>query len=125
MSTAVATPIAARAQEWLAGFDQALVQGETAGGAELFGEPSFWRDLISFTWNIKTVEGREGVTDMLTERAAATDASGFQTRETPTDDGGVVSAWIEFETAVGRGVGHLRLKPNAEGDDEAWTLLTA
>jgi len=34
MSTAVATPIAAQVQEWLARFDQALIQGETAAAAE-------------------------------------------------------------------------------------------
>src|SRR6185503_3672371 len=53
-------------------------------------------------------------------RLASTDPSGFTTRETPTEDGDVTSAFIEFETAVGRGVGHLRLKGN-----QAWTLLTA
>jgi putative flavoprotein involved in K+ transport len=80
-----------------------------------------WRDLVTFTWNIKTVEGHEGIADMLRARLADTDPSGFRTRETPTDDGGgVASAFIEFETAVGRGVGHLRLK-----GDLGWTLLTA
>ncbi len=57
---------------------------------------------------------------MLGERLAGTEPSGFRTREEATEDGGVVSAFIEFDTAVGRGVGHLRLK-----DDQAWTLLTA
>jgi putative flavoprotein involved in K+ transport len=37
----------------------------------------------------------------------------------------VTSAFIEFETAVGRGTGHLRLKGDPEGNDVAWTLLTA
>ena len=31
----------------------------------------------------------------------------------------MTEAWIEFETEVGRGRGHLRLK-----DGKAWTLLT-
>ncbi len=46
--------------------------------------------------------------------------SGFRTREAPTAEDDVTSAFIEFETIAGRGVGHLRLK-----GDEAWTLLTA
>ena len=57
---------------------------------------------------------------MLTARLADTDPSGFRTREAPGQDGDIMSAFIEFETAVGRGVGHLRLK-----GDQAWTLLTA
>ncbi|MDT5241710.1 MAG: putative flavoprotein involved in transport [Mycobacterium sp.] len=118
--TAAAVSPQARVDAWLADFEAALASRDVERAVAKFAVDSFWRDLISFTWNIKTMEGREGIADMLTERAAATDPSGFRTRETPTDDGGVVSAWIEFETAVGRGVGHLRLK-----DDEAWTLLTA
>lgn len=85
----------------------------------MFATDSFWRDLVAFTWNLKTVEGREGVGDMLRARLHDADPSGFRTTEPPTEDGGVVSAWIAFETAVGRGVGHLRLK-----DEGAWTLLT-
>ncbi|MDT5302207.1 MAG: putative flavoprotein involved in transport [Mycobacterium sp.] len=118
--TAAAVSPQARVDAWLADFEAALASRDVERAVAKFAVDSFWRDLISFTWNIKTMEGSEGIADMLTERAAATDPSGFRTRETPTDDGGVVSAWIEFETAVGRGVGHLRLK-----DDEAWTLLTA
>src|ERR1044072_1565009 len=92
-----------------------------------FATDSFWRDLVSFTWNLKTVEGRDGITGMLTERLADTDPSGFRTLETPTQDSSgeagqvpVTTAFIEFETAVGRAIGHLRLK-----GDQAWTLLTA
>ncbi|MBB5166175.1 NAD(P)/FAD-dependent oxidoreductase [Mycobacterium sp. AZCC_0083] len=123
-ATAGLTP-QARVDAWLADFESALATRDVERAVAKFAVDSFWRDLISFTWNIKTMEGREGIADMLTERAAATDAGGFRTRETPTDDGGgVVSAWIEFETAVGRGVGHLRLRSDA-GTDTAWTLLTA
>ncbi|MET0456435.1 MAG: NAD(P)/FAD-dependent oxidoreductase [Mycobacterium sp.] len=122
----VATPSPQeRVDAWLADFELALASRDVQRAANKFAVESFWRDLVSFTWNIKTVEGRDGVADMLTERAAATDPSGFRTRETPTDDGGVVSAWIEFETAVGRGVGHLRLKNDPDAGDQAWTLLTA
>ncbi len=58
----------------------------------MFATDSFWRDLVSFTWNLKTVEGRDGVAGMLRERLADTDPSGFRTTETPTEDDGVVSA---------------------------------
>ncbi len=61
--------------------------------------------------------------DMLTARLDDTDPSGFRTAETPTEefDGEhvVTSAFIEFETAAGRGKGHLRLR-----DELGWTLLT-
>ena len=90
------------------------------GVVQKFAVDCYWRDLVAFTWNIKTVEGHDGVADMLTARLSDTDPSGFRTREAPTEDGDVTSAFIEFETAAGRGVGHLRLKGT-----QAWTLLTA
>lgn len=113
-----------RVDAWLADFEAALAVRDVPRAAAKFATDSFWRDLVAFTWNIKTVEGRDGVADLLTERLADTDPSGFRTREAPVQEGSgeeaVTSAFIEFETGVGRGVGHLRLK-----GDEAWTFLTA
>ena len=109
-----------RVDAWLVDFEAALAARDIEGVVRKFATDSFWRDLVAFTWNIKTVEGRDGIAAMLTARLADTDPSGFRTREAPSQDGDITSAFIEFETAVGRGVGHLRLK-----DDQAWTLLTA
>ena len=115
---------AQRVDAWLADFEAALAVRDIDRVAGMFAVDSFWRDLVSFTWNLKTMEGREQITDMLTTRLAGTDPSGFRARETPTEDEGVTTAFIEFETAVGRGVGHLRLK-DEDGQPRAWTLLTA
>ena len=89
----------------------------------MFAAQSFWRDLVSFTWNLTTVEHPEGVRDLLTATLERTAPSGFATSEPPTEDGGVVTAWFTFETAVGRGTGLLRLKEE-DGADRAWTFLT-
>jgi putative flavoprotein involved in K+ transport len=109
-----------RVDAWLADFEAALAVRDVDRVVQKFATDSFWRDLVAFTWNIKTVEGRDEIADMLQVRLAGTDPSEFTTRETPTQDGDVTSAFIEFETAAGRGVGHLRLK-----GDQGWTLLTA
>ncbi|MHA0285383.1 NAD(P)-binding domain-containing protein [Mycobacterium sp. C3-094] len=113
-----------RVDAWLADFEAALAVRDIERAAGMFAVDGFWRDLVSFTWNLKTLEGRDQITDMLTARLAETDPSGFATREEPTQDGDVVSAFIQFETAAGRGTGHLRIKDDA-GEDKAWTLLTA
>jgi putative flavoprotein involved in K+ transport len=118
-STPTDTP-QARVDAWLARFEAALVARDAQAAAGLFGVDSYWRDLVSFTWNIKTVEGRDGVADMLAACLDNTGPSGFRTTETPTEADGVTEAWLEFETAAGRGKGHLRL--TGEG---AWTLLTS
>ena len=126
-SVATATP-QQRVDAWLADFESALAVRDVPRAAAKFAVDSYWRDLVSFTWNLKTVEGRDGVADMLEARLAGTNPSGFRTRETPVQDGSgkdaVISAFIEFDTAAGRGIGHLRLRSDA-GTDTAWTFLTA
>ncbi|GAB3235586.1 flavin-containing monooxygenase [Mycolicibacterium hippocampi] len=117
-----------RVDAWLADFEAALAVRDIERVTAMFAVDSFWRDLVSFTWNLKTLEGRDQIADMLGARLVGTDPSGFRTREEPTQDGSgedaVISAFIEFETGAGRGVGHLRLRSDA-GTDKAWTLLTA
>jgi putative flavoprotein involved in K+ transport len=119
LDPAAKTSPAQRVDTWLADFEAALSARDAERAAGLFATTCFWRDLIAFTWNIKTVEGRDGVTDLLRNTLDSTDPSGFRRTEEPTEADGVVEAWIEFETGVGRGRGHLRLT-----DEGAWTLLT-
>ncbi|MEN0012795.1 MAG: hypothetical protein AAGC46_05495, partial [Solirubrobacteraceae bacterium] len=108
-----------RVDTWLADFERALQARDIPAAADLFATTSFWRDLVAFSWNLKTVEDREGVTELLEATLDTTDPSGFHTLEPPTEADGVTEAWIGFETSTGRGKGHLRLK-----DEGAWTLLT-
>jgi putative flavoprotein involved in K+ transport len=119
MSSTAVSPIAAEVDQWLSKFDRALTEGDTAAAAELFGQPSYWRDLVAFTWNITTVEGPEGVKGMLDATLATTRPRGWRVTEEPTGADGVIEAWVEFETETGRGQGVLRLI-----DGKAWTLLT-
>ncbi|MFE0751588.1 flavin-containing monooxygenase [Gordonia sp. NPDC058843] len=118
-----------RIETWLRDFESALAALDIERATNSFLTDSYWRDLTAFTWNIKTVEGHEQIADMLSARLADTRPSNFAATEPATDDGdGVVSAFIGFETAVGRCEGHLRIRPDdSDGDggtDKAWTLLT-
>ena len=112
----------AEVERWLAAFQQALTAEDVEGAAALFAPDSYWRDLVSFTWNIVTVEGPDGVRDLLASTLAGVAPRGFTVAGElgePSEAGGVTDSWIRFETAVGRGVGHVRLK-----DGRCWTLLT-
>ncbi len=108
-----------RAQRWLDAFGAALASGQPDHVLPLFDADCYWRDLVSFTWNIRTQEGHDAVRDMLAARQAETAASNFQLEGEATEADGVTDAWFTFETKVSRGRGHLRLK-----GDKAWTLLT-
>lgn len=76
---------------------------------------------MTFTWNIHTSEGKEQIAAMLHAQLATTKPKSWTIAEgeTASADGGVTTAWIEFETAVARGYGLVRLK-----DGKIWTLLT-
>ena len=85
----------------------------------LFTDDAFWRDLVAFTWNIRTQEGPDAIRDMLAARLADTAPTGFALDGEATLAEGITEAWFTFETRVARGRGHLRLR-----DGKAWTLLT-
>ena len=115
-------PAAPRAavESWLSAFNAALACHDVDTAARLFATTSFWRDLVAFTWNIKTVENQEGVHDMLRNTLPHLGRVTFALAEEPTQNGDVVEAWLTLETGVGQGEGHLRLRGG-----EAWTLLTS
>jgi putative flavoprotein involved in K+ transport len=107
------------AAQWLADFAAALARSDIDAAVSLFEPDGFWRDLVAFTWNIRTQEGPEAIRAMLKARLADTQPTAFAVEGEPTEADGVVDAWLTFETGVARGRGHLRLK-----DGLAWTLLT-
>ena len=80
-----------------------------AAAAAMFGDESYWRDLVSFTWNLKTAEGREQIREMLAATAPNTDPSNWQLIGEGSEAGGVTEGWFTFETATSRGKGLLRL----------------
>jgi len=93
--------------DWLARFDAALRAGEHAAAAEMFVADCYWRDLLSFTWNIATFEGRAAIADMLSACCDRT-APGGWTRVSDVDADG--SAWIRFDTAAAHGTGRITLR---------------
>jgi putative flavoprotein involved in K+ transport len=111
-----------RAQAWLTGFGQALNAGQIDAAAAMFEDEGFWRDLVSFTWNIKTAEGRAAVREQLAATLPNTQPSNWQLEGDATEADGITDAWFTFETAVARGRGHLRLRGPEQG--KAFTLLT-
>ncbi len=102
-------------------FGKALAAGDIDTAVSLFQEDCYWRDLVTFTWNIKTMEGPDQVRQMLEEQLAATQPEKWALAEGEdvSEADGIIDGWITFETNVARGYGHIRLK-----DGRIWTLLT-
>ena len=102
-------------------FGTALETGDVATAVACFEPDGYWRDLVSFTWNIATLEGAPAITAMLGAQLARVKPLGFRVAsgEAADNAGEVQQAWIDFETATGRGHGHIRIR-----NGKIWTLLT-
>ena len=109
-------------EQVLAKLNEAMIAGDATTAADLFTDDSYWRDLVSFTWNIKTMEGKADIADMLSKQLASVKPSNWHIAEgeVAAEDGGIITAWIGFETEVSRGYGLIRLR-----DGLIWTLLTS
>src|SRR5262245_26746624 len=88
-------------------FGAALSSGNIDKAAGFFQDDCYWRDLVSFTWNIKTLEGRDQIRDMLKKQLAKIEPSGWALAEgeDATESDGLLEGWITFETKVARGFG--------------------
>lgn len=115
----IATAPTAEVSQWLATFAAALDRADLAAAIDLFEEECYWRDLVSFTWNIKTLEGQESIRAMLQATLPEIKPGLWQIAGEVTSKKGAIEAWFTFETALARGQGHLRLR-----NGKCWTLLT-
>src|SRR5215831_17762173 len=116
------------AGRWLADFEAALRAADDAPLAKLFRADAHWRDLLAFTWQVKTVSGAGAILPELKRRAKEAGARGFEVDPGRTPPRSVtragesaVEAIFRFKSARGRGAGVLRLA----SDGKCWTLLTA
>lgn len=119
---------------WLEGFASALEGDDANRIAECFVEDSYWRDILTFSWEFKTYSGRGEIEAALKSSLDAVrprNARAAVDRQAPklVKRAGrlVVEAYFDFDTAVGRSTGVVRL-PYDDSKPEAtkvWILLTA
>ena len=53
-------------------FGGALERGDIAAAVACFQDDCYWRDLVTFTWNIHTSEGKDQIAAMLGRQLATT-----------------------------------------------------
>jgi putative flavoprotein involved in K+ transport len=106
--------------QWLADFERALTRCDIPAAVALFADESYWRDLVSFTWNIATLEGKDAIAAMLGTILSRVKPCRWAIEGEAHLADGIIEAWLTFETAVARGKGRVRLKGG-----KCWTLLTA
>jgi len=107
-------------ETWLQSFAAALASGDVQSAVGLFTDPCYWRDMVAFTWNIHTCEGRAAIADMLDRQLGHVHPRDWQIDgEASENPEGWTEAWLTFQTEAGPGKAHVRLI-----DGRCWTLLT-
>ena len=122
-----APPASARAHErvdrWLSEFSAGLASGRAH---ESFApERSFWRDMVAFTWSIRTFEGAAQIGQALAATSPAAQPHEWCTYGTPTEDTteGSLECWLRFKTAAGGGKALLKLDKEGKASS-LFTLLS-
>jgi len=116
--------------QWLKRFETALQGSDEAGLSSLFAEECHWRDLLAFTWTITPLEGKAPIVGRLINAQIQTQAENFKVPSARTPARkvkrvgiDVIEAIFDFDTALGRCHGVLRLL--AAQPDKAWGLMTS
>jgi len=124
------TSLETAAREWLAGFEAALAGADAADLAGLFAGECHWRDILAFTWDLRTASGAAAIAGRLLPAQARMRARGFRLAPGRTPPRRVSRAGTEaieaifaFETETGPCSGVLRLVEEG-GRPRAWTLST-
>ena len=121
------------AADWIARFGTTIEKQDARAAAALFLPDGLWRDVLAFTWTIRTHYGRAEIEAALRERLAATQARNVQIAPNRTPPRWVtrsgtdcIEAFLSFETAFGRADAALRLVPDPDEHSRflAWTLNT-
>ncbi|MBR0658234.1 flavin-containing monooxygenase [Neoroseomonas oryzicola] len=125
------TTVEAAAEAWLGRFQAAMDARDEAAIAALFATESHWRDILAFTWNLRTASGADAIAERLAGRLAAARPRGVALAARRTPPRRVTRAGTEaieviftFETVVGPCNGVVRLV-SENGETRAWTLMTA
>ena len=118
------------ANQWLARFEAALASRDITGLQSLFHPDGHWRDVLAFTWRIRTVSGVSSLVAALLDAGVIPTGIGVDPGRTAprhvTRAGTkCIEALFRFETAQGQCSGVLRLLPEDGTEPRAWTLLTA
>ena len=121
----------ATAKTWLTGFEAALASGDAARIATLFARECHWRDILAFTWNLRTASGAAAIAQRMVPALARAAPRGLQLaagrtppRRAQRAGTDAIEAIFAFETAVGPCNGVVRLVSEG-GEPRAWTLMTA
>ncbi|MEO3858758.1 NAD(P)/FAD-dependent oxidoreductase [Acrocarpospora sp. B8E8] len=118
---------------WLSRFGDALESHSVNEVVDLFDAEGYWKDILAFTWSYRTFGGKEAIAEAVKATVAEARPSRVRAAEGRTpprlvrrSTRSVIEAYFDFDTAIGRGTGFVRLlyDPDDPREPRAWILLT-
>jgi cation diffusion facilitator CzcD-associated flavoprotein CzcO len=118
-------------ESWISRFQQLVDERRSDLTGELFESAGFWRDILAFTWDLRTFCGPEEIYQALDKYANGKGVGAFSVEGDAQTIGRkqlgtTIEAFLNFRTQAGPSRGHLRLRQSsADGKWKAWTFLTS
>ena len=98
------------ATAWLDQLAEALQRHDVDAALALFAADCYWRDLVAFTWNVRTLEGKPAIAAMLAATLEGADPRAWTITRATAGEHDTLEAWFGFSTRTGAGEGIFRLE---------------
>ncbi|KAI5122701.1 hypothetical protein M0805_009754 [Coniferiporia weirii] len=118
------------ASAWFQDFATQVEAKDASAVAGLLLDSAFWRDMFAFTWEFRTFEGAQSITQFLQGVLPNAGFTNLKLKEDtpvlqrPYPDLAWIQAMFTFETATGLGTGVFRLVPTASGAWKGYVVYT-
>jgi hypothetical protein len=122
------------AQQYITKLEAVLKSNDVAALSSVMHTDSWWRDMLAFSWDIRTIHGLDKLSAYFSENLAQTAPYNLKLRESgkfapssgsPIEGLEWVESMFDFETKVGRGSGMIRLVQGADGVWKGYMIYTA
>src|SRR3954453_19843407 len=121
-----------RAEAWLATLSEAIEKRNFPSVAAMMHPDGYWRDLLTFGWDFRTLHGVAHVESWLRETSGSNSPRNFSLEEDPSigslgEHRETLEFFFRFDTplALGRGFARLVADANSAETLKAFTILTA
>ncbi|KAI9820745.1 MAG: hypothetical protein M1827_005115 [Pycnora praestabilis] len=122
------------AQQWIKKLEDVLASNDMSRLGTVMVQDCWWRDMLTFDWDLRTIQGLDKLTDYLGQNVARSQLSNFRLRETgkfqpcvqnPVEGVEWIESMFDFDTRVAHGSGVFRLVPGSEGSWKGFMMYTA
>ncbi|KIJ18436.1 hypothetical protein PAXINDRAFT_167040, partial [Paxillus involutus ATCC 200175] len=121
------------ATAWFEAFSSAVASSDIEGILDLFLDDGFWKDILALTWDLRTIEGRDAIKNLLDNRLVPTGLVDLRLNHEALrapeiqrlfPDLVLLRLCFEFGTKVGKGTAVCYLVPIPGSKWKAYSLFT-